>query len=192
MKTLFHWLRRAVEQWQPPLLDGVFPVVSMRPMLEVTWQGHYLWKKPAGSRRTTRRMLSWLCAPGTCIRKRQSNRAGIERILWDLQEEGHVTSECGARPPGAALVAWSALEFPAVGVDDCAGQQGNRRSGRPGWTFSFNAPESDSVVGRRDHLYLDVLWLRVPGDAYSPCPRQRSHRVACARHHMRTALVLEA
>ena len=53
----------------------------------------------------------------------------------------------------------------AVGADDRAGQQGNRRPGRFGGPPVHRAG-AGPAVGRRYYVYLDVFWFRVPGDAY--------------------------
>ena len=81
----------AEEQRQLP--PGVrFPVVLMCRMLEVTRQGYYEWKKRPVSAHDQKD--AELAARIRYLhQERHKNRAGIERILWDLQEEGHVTSE---------------------------------------------------------------------------------------------------
>ena len=81
----------AEEQRQLP--PGVrFPVVFMCRMLEVTRQGYYEWKKRPVSAHDQKD--AELAARIRYLhQERHKNRAGIERILWDLQEEGHVTSE---------------------------------------------------------------------------------------------------
>src|SRR5208283_4492922 len=80
----------AEEQRQLP--PGVrFPVVFMCRMLEVTRQGYYEWKKRPGSAHDQKD--AELAARIRYLhQERHKNRAGIERILWDLQEEGFVTS----------------------------------------------------------------------------------------------------
>ena len=81
----------AEEQRQLPA--GVrFPVVFMCRMLEVTRQGYYEWKKRPVSAHDQKD--AELAARIRYLhQERHENRAGIERILWDLQEEGYVTSE---------------------------------------------------------------------------------------------------
>jgi len=81
----------AEEQRQLP--PGVrFPVVFMCRMLEVTRQGYYEWKKRPVSAHDEKD--AELTARIRYLHEeKHKNRAGIERILWDLQEEGHVTSE---------------------------------------------------------------------------------------------------
>ena len=81
----------AEEQRQLP--PGVrFPVVFMCRMLEVTRQGCHGWKKQQVSAHDQKD--AELAARIRYLhQERHENRAGIERILWDLQEEGHVTSE---------------------------------------------------------------------------------------------------
>ena len=81
----------AEEQRQLP--PGVrFPVVFMCRMLEVTRQGYYEWKKRPVSAHDQKD--AELAARIRYLhQERHENRAGIERILWDLQEEGYVTSE---------------------------------------------------------------------------------------------------
>ena len=76
----------AEEQRQLP--PGVrFPVVFMCRMLEVTRQGYYEWKKRPVSAHDQKD--AELAARIRYLhQERHKNRAGIERILWDLQEEG--------------------------------------------------------------------------------------------------------
>ena len=93
--------------------------------------------------------------------ERHKNRAGIERILWDLQEAGYVTPTAGA-PPGAG-------RGPAVRASRAVARTTVQDSKAIGGLVNlvdrqFTAPEPDHS-GRR-YLYLDVFWFRVPGDAY--------------------------
>ena len=81
----------AEEQRQLP--PGVrFPVVFMCRMLEVTRQGYYEWKKRPVSAHD-QKDAELAVRIRYLHQERHENRAGIERILWDLQEEGYVTSE---------------------------------------------------------------------------------------------------
>ena len=96
--------------------------------------------------------------------ERHKNRAGIERILWDLQEEGYVTSERRVRRLARAAGLQCVHPGPSArttvqdskaigGLVDLVDRQ-------------LHCPGAGSAVGRRYHLYLDVFWFRVPGDAY--------------------------
>ena len=148
----------AEEQRQLP--PGVrFPVVFMCRMLEVTRQG-YTGGRSGRSRRMIRRTLSWPRGSGTCIRK--GIRTGWHRAdLWDCRRRG-TSPPSGGAPPGAGR--GPAGVTRAVGADDRAGQQGNRRPGRSGGP-PVHRPGAGPAVGRRYHLYLDVSGSR-PGDAY--------------------------
>ena len=84
--------------------------------------------------------------------------------MWDLQEEGYVTSERRVRRLARAAGLQCVHPGPSArttvqdseaigGLVDLVDRQ-------------FTAPEPDQPVGRRYHLYLDVFWFRVPGDAY--------------------------
>ncbi len=61
-------------------------------MLEVTRQGYYEWRKRPVSAHDGKD--AELTARIRYLHEeKHKSRAGVERILWDLQEEGHVTSE---------------------------------------------------------------------------------------------------
>jgi len=61
-------------------------------MLEVTRQGYYEWRKrPASAHDGKDAELTGRIR--YLHEEKHKSRAGVERILWDLQEEGHVTSE---------------------------------------------------------------------------------------------------
>ena len=111
------------------------------------------------SRRMIRRTLSWPRGSGTCIRK--GMEPGRHRADLVGLAGGGTRHLQPPRAPGAPASAC----IPAVGADDRAGQQGNRRPGRPGGP-PVHRPGAGPAVGRRYHLYLDVFWFRLPGDAY--------------------------
>ena len=92
----------AEEQRQLP--PGVrFPVVFMCRMLEVTRQGYYEWKKRPVSAHD-QKDVELAARIRYLHQERHKNRAGIERILWDLQEEGYVTSERRVRRLASVLL----------------------------------------------------------------------------------------
>ncbi len=88
----FSFIGQVAEE-QRQLSPGVrFPVVFMCRMLEVTRQGCYEWKKRPVSAHD-RKDVELAARIRYLHQEWRKNRAGIERILCDLQEEGYVTSE---------------------------------------------------------------------------------------------------
>jgi transposase InsO family protein len=176
----------AEEQRQlPPVVR--FPASFMCRMLEVTRQGYYEWKKrPVSAHDQKDAELA-----GRIMylhQERHKNRAGIERILWDLQEEGHVTSERRvrrlARAAGLQCVhpgpsAQTTVQDSKVigGLVDLVDRQ-------------FTAPEPDQLwVGD-----ITYIWT-YSGFAYlATLIDMCSNKVVgwAVDDHMRTDLVLEA
>ena len=176
----------AEEQRQLP--PGVrFPVVFMCRMLEVTRQGFYEWKKRPVSAHDQKD--AELAARIRYLhQERHKNRAGIERILWDLQEEGHVTSERRVRRLARAAGLQCVHPGPSArttvqdskaigGLVDLVDRQ-------------FTAPEPDQLwVGD-----ITYIWT-YSGFAYlATLIDMCSNKVVgwAVDDHMRTGLVLEA
>ena len=176
----------AEEQRQLP--PGVrFPVVFMCRMLEVTRQGYYEWRKRPVSAHDQKD--AELAARIRYLhQERHENRAGIERILWDLQEEGHVTSERRVRRLARAAGLQCVHPGPSArttvqdskaigGLVDLVDRQ-------------FTAPEPDQLwVGD-----ITYIWT-YSGFAYlATLIDMCSNKVVgwAVDDHMRTGLVLEA
>ena len=176
----------AEEQRQLP--PGVrFPVVFMCRMLEVTRQGYYEWKKRPVSAHDQKD--AELAARIRYLhQERHKNRAGIERILWDLQEEGYVTSERRVRRLARAAGLQCVHPGPSArttvqdsgaigGLVDLVDRQ-------------FTAPEPDQLwVGD-----ITYIWT-YSGFAYlATLIDMCSNKVVgwAVDDHMRTGLVLEA
>ena len=176
----------AEEQRQLP--PGVrFPVVFMCRMLEVTRQGYYEWKKRPVSAHDQKD--AELAARIRYLhQERHENRAGIERILWDLQEEGHVTSERRVR----RLARAAGLQCVHPGPSARTTVQDSRAIGGLVDLVDrqFTAPEPDQLwVGD-----ITYIWT-YSGFAYlATLIDMCSNKVVgwAVDDHMRTDLVLEA
>ncbi len=176
----------AEEQRQLP--PGVrFPVVFMCRMLEVTRQGFYEWRKRPVSAHD-QRDVELAARIRYLHQERHKNRAGIERILWDLQEEGYVTSERRVRRlaraeglqcvhPGPSARTTVQDSKAIGGLVDLVDRQ-------------FTAPEPDQLwVGD-----ITYIWT-YSGFAYlATLIDMCSNKVVgwAVDDHMRTGLVLEA
>ena len=176
----------AEEQRQLP--PGVrFPVVFMCRMLEVTRQGYYEWKKRPVSAHDQKD--AELAARIRYLHEeRHKNRAGIERILWDLQEEGHVTSERRVR----RLARAAGLQCVHPGPSARTTMQDSKAIGGLVDLVDreFTAPEPDQLwVGD-----ITYIWT-YSGFAYlATLIDMCSNKVVgwAVDDHMRTGLVLEA
>ena len=176
----------AEEQRQLP--PGVrFSVVFMCRILEVTRQGYYEWKKRPVSAHDQKD--AELAARIRYLhQERHGDRAGIERILWDLQEEGYVTSERRVRRLARAAGLQCVHPGPSArttvqdsgaigGLVDLVDRQ-------------FTAPEPDQLwVGDITYIwtYSGFVYLATLIDMCS-------NKVVgwAVDDHMRTGLVLEA
>ena len=164
-----------------------FPVVFMCRMLEVTRQGYYEWKKRLVSAHD-QKDVELAARIRYLHQERHKNRAGIERILWDLQEEGYVTSERRVRRLARAAGLQCVHPGPSArttvqdskaigGLVDLVDRQ-------------FTAPEPDQLwVGD-----ITYIWT-YSGFAYlATLIDMCSNKVVgwAVDDHMRTGLVLEA
>ena len=176
----------AEEQRQLP--PGVrFPVVFMCRMLGVTRQGFYEWRKRPVSAHDQKD--AELAARIRYLhQERHKNRAGIERILWDLQEEGYVTS--GRRVRRLARAAGLQCVHPGPSARTTV--QDSRAIGGLVDLVDrqFTAPEPDQLwVGD-----ITYIWT-YSGFAYlATLIDMCSNKVVgwAVDDHMRTGLVLEA
>ena len=181
----FSFIGQVAEE-QRQLSPGVrFPVVFMCRMLEVTRQGYYEWKKRPVSAHD-QKDVELAARIRYLHQERHKNRAGIERILWDLQEEGYVTSERGCaawRGPRPAVRA-----SRAVGADDRAGQQGDGRPGGSGGPPVHRPGAGPAGVGDITYIWtysgfaylatlMDMCSKKVVGWAVD----DRMRRASCSR-----------
>ena len=183
----FSFIGQVAEE-QRQLSPGVcFPVVFMCRMLEVTRQGYYEWKKRPVSAHD-QKDVELAARIRYLHQERHKNRAGIERILWDLQEEGYVTSERRVRRLARAAGLQCVHPGPSArttvqdskaigGLVDLVDRQ-------------FTAPEPDQLwVGD-----ITCIWT-YSGFAYlATLIDMCSNKVVgwAVDDHMRTGLVLEA
>ena len=183
----FSFIGQVAEE-QRQLSPGVrFPVVFMCRMLEVTRQGYYGWKKRPVSAHD-QKDVELAARIRYLHQEKHKNRAGIERILWDLQEEGHVTSERRVRRLARAAGLQCVHPGPSArttvqdskaigGLVDLVDRQ-------------FTAPEPDQLwVGD-----ITYIWT-YSGFAYlATLIDMCSNKVVgwAVDDHMRTGLVLEA
>ena len=183
----FSFIGQVAEE-QRQLSPGVrFPVVFMCRMLEVTRQGYYEWKKRPVSAHD-QKDVELAARIRYLHQERHKNRAGIERILWDLQEEGYVTSERRVRRLARAAGLQCVHPGPSArttvqdskaigGLVDLVDRQ-------------FTAPEPDQLwVGD-----ITYIWT-YSGFAYlATLIHMCSNKVvgSAVDDHMRTDLVLEA
>ncbi len=176
----------AVEQEMLPA--GVrFPVDFMCRMLEVTRQGYYAWKSRPPSARSkddadlTER-IEYL------HKDRHENRAGIERIVWDLAEEGRRTSDRRVRRLARAAGLQCVHPRPSVRttVRDATARAG-----------LVDLVERDFTAAGPDQLWVgDITYIwTYSGFAYlATLIDMHSNKVVgwAVADHMRTELVLSA
>ena len=106
-----------------------FPVDFMCRMLGVSRAGYYAWRYRGPSAHAVRD--AELTEKIREVDEEHKHRCGIERILWELQEDGLMDLAA----PGAAAGArgGGGVRAPAsVRAHDAAGRAGPGRAGRPG------------------------------------------------------------
>ena len=178
----------AEEQRQLP--PGVrFPVVFMCRMLEVTRQGYYEWKKRPVSAHDQKD--AELAARIRYLHQERHAGPGRHRAdLVGLAGGGVRHLRAAGAPPGAGRGP-AVRASRAVGADDRAGQQGNRRPGRPGGPPVHRPGAGPGKLWVGDITYI---WT-YSGFAYlATLIDMCSNKVVgwAVDDHMRTGLVLEA
>jgi len=183
----FAFIAETVEE-QVLMPAGVrFPVDFMCRMLEVTRQGYYAWRsRPPSARAKEDAELTGRIRD--LHENKHKGRAGIERITWDLAEEGRRTSERRVRRlaradglkcvhPGPSVRTTVADSAARAGLVDLVERD-------------FSAPAPDQLwVGDITYIwtYSGFAYLATLIDMFS-------NKVVgwAVADHMRTSLVLDA
>jgi putative transposase len=183
----FSFIAATVEE-QELMPAGVrFPVDFMCRVLAVTRQGYYAWKsRPPSARSEQDAELAGRIR--YLHEDKHKGRAGIERITWDLQEEGHQTSERRVRRLARANGLKCIHPGPSARttIRDSAARAG-----------LVDLVERDFSAPAPDQLWVgDITYIwTYSGFAYlATLIDMHSNKVVgwAVADHMRTSLVLEA